>query len=146
MPTPASNLGLNKQLGCRPSRYGSEWCDFSHLLVRGPALTDERLSLLRFNISYDIHYPSVDIHNSNDIAIIRAIIDFILGTGLCIWIVRHNVCHYLPLLYKYDIYILLKLYIPLLLLSVYLIYLVWFILVYSSRYKTHNCQNVLTYG
>lgn len=59
-----------------------ERCDFLHLLVDCPAPIGERFSLLQFVNSYDINCLTVDIFQSDNMAITRAIINFILSTGM----------------------------------------------------------------
>lgn len=108
MSTDTIKLGLIGHPGCPLSSCGGEQCDFSHWLVDYPALTDERLPLLKLINSYDINYPSFDILNSNNIAIIRAIKRFILRIVLRIWTLRHviNVLYINNLLFFFTVWYL----------------------------------------
>lgn len=98
----------------------------AYLLVDCPTLIVERLLLLKCINLCDINLLSVYILNSNNIVVIRTIINCIFRTGLRISTLSHaidkrNVCHYLFMVYMYNIYVLLELYILLLLFRVCLL-------------------------
>jgi len=84
LPAHTFNLGLNEHYGRPLIRRGDDRCDFPHLLIDYLAFENERSSLLQCLKTNSINGLSVDLLKSNNVDIIRVLINFMLGTGLCI--------------------------------------------------------------